>query len=74
MITEVIQRGSDLSTTFREINIRGKPMFRTFRNNIANLNNNLKYGQMFMKKVLALSLSEVVFIMLTNVKMPTIVG
>ena len=32
----------------------------------------LKYRQM--KKFLALSLSDVVFIMLINVKMPTIVG
>ena len=32
----------------------------------------LKYRQI--KKCLALSLSDVVFIMLTNVKMPTIVG
>ena len=35
-ITKVILRSSDLSTTFREINIRGKSIFRTFRNDIAN--------------------------------------
>ena len=32
----------------------------------------IKYGQI--KKFLALSLSDVVFIMLINLKMPTIVG
>ena len=36
MITEVIERSNDLSTTFREINVRGKSIFRDFRNNIAN--------------------------------------
>ena len=35
-ITEVINRSSDLSTTFRETNIIGKSIFRTFRNNITN--------------------------------------
>ena len=35
-ITKVISRSSDLSETFREINIRGKSIFRTFRNDIAN--------------------------------------
>ena len=35
-ITQVFQRSSDLSTTFREISISGKSIFWTFRNNIAN--------------------------------------
>ena len=35
-ITKVIYGCSDLSTTFKEINIRWKSIFRTFRNNIAN--------------------------------------
>ena len=43
----------------------------TERENL-NYSYKLKYRQM--KKFLALSLSDVVFIMLVNVKMPTIVG
>ena len=39
---------------------------------ISTAHNKLKYRQM--KKFLALSFSDVVFIMLINVKMPTIVG
>ena len=42
---------SDLSTTFREINIRRKSIFRTFRNNIANSsvrNINLHYEISFL--------------------------
>ena len=40
-ITEVFSRSSDLSTTFRKINIRGKPIFRTFRN-ISCVRNDIK--------------------------------
>ena len=47
-------------------------MLNSTEHEISTAHKKLKYGQM--KKFLALSLSDVVFIMLTNVKMPTIVG
>ena len=47
-------------------------MLNSTEHEISNANKKLKYRQM--KKCLALSLSDVVFIMLINVKMPTIVG
>ena len=47
-------------------------MLNSAEHEISTAHKNLKYRQM--KKFLALSLSDVVFIMLINVKMPTIVG
>ena len=47
-------------------------MLNSTEHEITTAHKNLKYGQM--KTLLALSLSDVVFIMLINVKMPTIVG
>ena len=47
-------------------------MLNLTENEISTAHKKLKYRQI--KKRLALSLSDVVFIMLINVKMPTIVG
>ena len=47
-------------------------MLNSTENEISTAHKNKKYRQM--KKVIALSLSDVVFIMVINVKMPTIAG
>ena len=47
-------------------------MLNTTEHKISTVHEKLKYRQI--KKFLALSLSDVLFIMLINVKMPTIVG
>ena len=52
--------------------IKKNVMLNSTEHKISTAHKKLKYRQM--KKFLALSLSDVVFIMLINVKMPTIVG
>ena len=72
-LTEVIYKGTDKPTWMpRPRGYKTFFMLNSTKHEISTAHKKLKYRQI--KKFLALSHSDIVFILLINVKMPTIVG